>query len=73
MRVVIIEDEIAAARRLEKMLKEIDANIEVLAIVDTIDSAIELFSNPEIFDMVFMDIHLADGSSFEIFKSDFLS
>ena len=69
MKVLIIEDEAAAARRLQKLLLEIDPGIEVLEQLDSIESClIWLESSHPPVDLVLMDIHLADGSSFEIFK-----
>ncbi len=68
MKVLIIEDENAAARRLEKLLTELDADILVLQKIDTVELAVAwLQSNPQP-DLIFLDIHLADGSSFDIFE-----
>jgi DNA-binding LytR/AlgR family response regulator len=67
MNVLIVEDEIAAARRLAKMLAAIEPESQVLAITDSISSTVEwLKVNPEP-ELILMDIHLADGSSFKIF------
>lgn len=68
MRVLIIEDEAAASRRLKKLVKEIEPGAEVINEVDSIESAIVWFSENDLPDLVLMDIHLADGSSFEIFN-----
>ncbi len=68
MRVLLIEDEKPAARRLTQMVKELDPNIEVLDVLDSVSASeawFKAFSNP---DLVFMDIQLADGLSFEIFS-----
>lgn len=68
MKVLIIEDENAAARRLEKLLREVEPNILVLQQIDSVEMAVAwLQSNPQP-DLIFLDIHLADGSSFEIFE-----
>lgn len=68
MKVLIIEDENAAARRLEKLLTELDPAILVLEKLDTVEMAVTwLQSNPQP-DLIFLDIHLADGSSFDIFE-----
>lgn len=69
MKVLIIEDEPAAARRLQKMLTDFDEKIEVLEQLDGIESTIIWLSesHPKP-DLIFMDIHLSDGSCFEIFK-----
>lgn len=68
MKVLIIEDEERAARRLEKLIYEIDDSIEVLGKIDSIDSVVQWFGAKQSCDLVFMDIHLADGSAFEIFN-----
>lgn len=68
MKVLIVEDEEAAARRLQKLILEIDANIEIVGELDSIEAALLWFHTNSLPDLVFMDIHLADGSSFEIFN-----
>lgn len=69
MKVLLIEDEPAAARRLEKLLLELDPEIEILAHLEGIRTSVLWFqSNPEP-DIIFMDIHLSDGPCFEIFKA----
>ncbi|MBQ0080934.1 MAG: response regulator transcription factor [Alistipes sp.] len=69
MKVLIIEDEMAAAQNLQAILRNIDSNIKVVDTLDTIVSCIEFFNVPHELDLIFMDIHLSDGDSFEIFKS----
>lgn len=69
MNVIIIEDEVYAADQLKKLLFEIDSTISVLKVLDSVKSAITFLSkNTPDFDAIFMDIHLADGISFEIFE-----
>lgn len=69
MRVLIIEDETAAARNLEAVLREVAPGVEILATLESVAESIEwLQSNPQP-DLLFMDIHLADGDSFRIFES----
>ncbi|WP_109300951.1 LytTR family DNA-binding domain-containing protein [Aquimarina sp. AU474] len=68
MKVVIVEDEIAASDNLTFLLNSIDDTIEILQVVDSVKSAIEYFSKPSEVVLIFMDIHLADGISFEIFE-----
>jgi DNA-binding LytR/AlgR family response regulator len=66
--VLIIEDEEAAVRRLQKMITEVLPEVNMLPSIATIRSAIEqLKTNPKP-DLIFLDVHLADGESFEIFK-----
>jgi two-component SAPR family response regulator len=69
MKIVIIEDEEFAARRLERMINEIDASIKVVAKLESVVGSVDWFKkNPEP-DLVFMDIHLEDNLSFAIFDS----
>ena len=68
-KVVIVEDETAAAVNLRSMLKTIVPDVEVLTVLESVEEAVEYFSADVEADVVFMDIHLADGDSFRIFKS----
>ncbi|MCG2462774.1 LytTR family DNA-binding domain-containing protein [Flavobacteriaceae bacterium F89] len=67
MKVVIVEDELAASENLIFHLKSLNPDIEVIQVLDTVKSAISFFSQPQEVVLAFMDIHLADGISFEIF------
>ncbi|MDR0422274.1 MAG: LytTR family DNA-binding domain-containing protein [Proteiniphilum sp.] len=69
MKAVIIEDEFAAAQNLRRLIKSVDAEIETLAVLQNVDESIEWFTTNDMPDVVFMDIHLADGDSFAIFDS----
>lgn len=69
MKVLIIEDEQIAADYLQKLLREIDSSIEVLAIIPSAAKAITWFKNNLAPDIVFLDIHLSDNISFSIFDS----
>lgn len=68
MDVLIIEDEQAAARRLEKQILAIRSEAHILSKLDSIESALDWFSAHPMPDLVLLDIHLADGASFEIFN-----
>jgi DNA-binding LytR/AlgR family response regulator len=69
MNIVIIEDENVAAERLFSAFKKIEENVVLLAQPDSIKSSIDFFkSNTKKIDLVFSDIQLSDGLSFEIFK-----
>ncbi len=68
MKVLIIEDEVMAAKALKKVLKEVESEVEVLGILETIEESVEWLENKPMPDLIFMDIHLADGSSFTIFE-----
>lgn len=67
MRIVIIEDEEPAARKLKKLLSELSEPVEILDCLESVSQAAEWFPTHEQPDLVFMDIRLADGLSFEIF------
>ena len=69
LNVLIIEDEEPAAKRLQKMLKEIEPDINVLENIVSVSSAIKWFKANPAPDLVFSDIQLSDGISFDIFKS----
>ncbi len=66
--VLIIEDEEAAYQRLQKMIAEALPGAGILSPVVSIRSAIDWFSANAAPDLIFLDVHLADGHSFEIFK-----
>ncbi len=67
MNVVIVEDEIAASENLVYLLNQIDPNINVIKCLDAVKSSVNYFNEKNDIDLIFMDIHLADGISFEIF------
>jgi DNA-binding LytR/AlgR family response regulator len=68
VRILIIEDEETAARRLNKMVKESLPEAEIINHLSSITAAVDWFKNNEQPELAFFDIHLADGNSFEIFK-----
>ena len=68
MKAIIIEDEQSAAENLKFLLQTVDPEIEILRTIESVSDAVAYFKDYEIYDLVFMDIHLADGNSFEIFK-----
>lgn len=68
MKILIIEDEIAAARRLEKLVSEVAPDAMLLDRLDSVESAVLYLKNNPQPDLILLDIHLADGSSFEIFQ-----
>lgn len=68
MNVFIIEDEYLGLQRLCKLLSEVDNTIVVLGHAESIKSAVQWLQNNPAPDLVFMDIELADGQCFEIFK-----
>jgi DNA-binding LytR/AlgR family response regulator len=66
--VLIIEDEQPAAQRLERMLAELAPDFIITSRCDSIESSILFFGNHPMPDLVFLDIQLGDGLSFEIFN-----
>lgn len=68
MKILIVEDEPAAARRLQKLINDINPAYEIAGVLSSIVSAVEWFNNNPEPDLILMDIHLADGSSFDIFE-----
>jgi two-component system, LytTR family, response regulator LytT len=68
MKIVIIEDEKLTAKDLAKTIKAIDSDIEIMALLHSVEEAIDYFrAKPEL-DLIFSDIELGDGLSFEIFE-----
>ncbi len=68
MKILIIEDEEAAARRLQKMLLRIAPQSEVLQVLESIEGTLNWLAAHPSPDLILMDIHLADGASFELFR-----
>jgi DNA-binding LytR/AlgR family response regulator len=68
MRTIIIEDEKPAAEKLMKAIAKADPAIDVLTICNSIGEAIHWLMNNPIPELIFMDIELSDGLSFEIFE-----
>ena len=69
MKALIIEDETAAALNLEAILKQVAPGVEVIGTLESVEESIGwLRANPQP-DLLFMDIHLADGDSFRIFDA----
>lgn len=65
MNIIIIEDEKPSARRLQRMLER--QNVEVDTMLHSVEESIEWFANNPHPDLIFLDIQLSDGLSFEIF------
>ena len=69
MKALIIEDETAAARNLAAILRQTAPDVEIVATLESVEESVEwLRANPHP-DLLFMDIHLADGDSFRIFDA----
>jgi two-component system, LytTR family, response regulator LytT len=69
MNIIIVEDEIKAAKSLAALISKVRPDAKVLTYLQSIESAITYLSENEAPDLIFMDIQLSDGLSFEIFKS----
>ncbi|MCR5038120.1 MAG: LytTR family DNA-binding domain-containing protein [Bacteroidales bacterium] len=67
MKTLIIEDENMASQALCKLIEKVSPGTEVVGVLQTIDESKAWFKKNEMPDLIFMDIHLADGSSFAIF------
>lgn len=68
MKVVIVEDERLASEKLQRLLKQVDSEIEVLKVLESVEESVNWFSSNPSPDLIFMDIQLDDGISFEIFE-----
>jgi DNA-binding LytR/AlgR family response regulator len=68
MNIVIIEDEQLAAEKLERYLLKYNKDIIILEVLTSISEAVNWFETNSNYDVVFMDIQLTDGLSFEIFN-----
>lgn len=65
---VIVEDEFFAAQNLQRMIEDINRNISIVSVLQSVEESLVWFNQNKHPDIVFMDIHLADGNSFEIFE-----
>jgi two-component system, LytTR family, response regulator LytT len=68
MTVLIIEDEIPAARRLGRLILEIEPSITIVATLPSVEDVIDFLMKREHIDLIFSDIQLSDGLSFDIFR-----
>ena len=67
MRILIVEDEVPAAKRIVQLITKFRPKATICDILDSVEGAIEWFHKNPSPDLTFMDIQLADGLSFEIF------
>jgi two-component system LytT family response regulator len=69
MNIVIVEDEVPASSKLEQLILRYDESFKILKVLRNIEDSVDFFANiKEKIDLIFMDIQLTDGTSFEIFK-----
>lgn len=66
---VIVEDEFFAAQNLQRLIEDTDSTINIIEVLQSVQDSIEWFKTNKHPDVVFMDIHLADGDSFDIFEN----
>lgn len=67
IKILIIEDELPARKKLKRFIEQLDQQTEVVAEIDTVASAIEFLNTTKV-DLIFSDIELLDGNAFEIYK-----
>ena len=67
MRVLIVEDETAAVDNLEYLLRKVDRAIEIAAVTESVEKTQQWLMQDHA-DLIFMDIHLSDGSAFSLFE-----
>ncbi len=68
MKLLIIEDEYHAQKYLSNLIKQVIPTAQILDMLDSVEDAVDWFKNNAAPDLIFMDIQLADGLSFNIFK-----
>ena len=68
MKILIVEDETSAYINLKKILEEIDNTIEITENTESIKQTVKWLENNNAPDLIFMDVHLSDGSAFNIFN-----
>jgi len=68
MKAIIIEDEKLSAEHLANLLKKVDSSMQVIATYDSVKKSVEEFRKGVQADLLFVDVHLADGISFDIFS-----
>src|SRR5690606_17240304 len=68
MNVLIIEDEPLAAQRLETLLADMVENVRIADKIDSVKKAVAWLQKNPAPDLILMEIHLADGLSFQVFE-----
>lgn len=68
MNILIIEDEIKTARALARMIVAVKPNAKIVASIQSVETAVRFLSENAAPDLIFMDVQLADGLCFDIFK-----
>src|SRR3954467_605325 len=68
MKIAIIEDEERAVQQLKSLLPQTQPAAEVVAVMDTVEESVAWLGDHPAVDLIFLDIHLADGACFSIFQ-----
>ncbi len=68
MKLIIVEDEWLAARRLQHLVQEYDPDIEIMAISESVEETVRWLQKGPVPDVMLLDVMLSDGHSFDIFK-----
>lgn len=68
VRLLLIEDELPAAKRLSKLIVDTAPDFEIVQICDSIESSIQYLKSHDQPELIFLDVQLGDGLSFDIFK-----
>jgi len=68
MKVLIIEDETLASKRLKQLIAECSNDAKILDVLESVESVVKWFKCGVQPDLIFMDIQLSDGLCFEIFN-----
>jgi two-component system, LytTR family, response regulator LytT len=72
MKIIIIEDEKLTAKDLKRTIESVEPDAEVTTVLHSVEEAIEYFKTNRDADLIFSDIQLGDGLSFDIFKKSSL-
>src|SRR5690554_8190675 len=67
IKILIIEDEIPARKKLRRFIEELDTSTEIVAEIDTVDYAVKFLKSNYV-DIIFSDIDLLDDNAFEIYR-----
>jgi len=68
MKILIVEDEKPAATRLQNMLQKAEPEAIIMGVTEGVEATLNFLDQGPLPDLMFMDIHLADGSAFELFR-----
>lgn len=69
VKIVIVEDEPISTAYLKKLIRETEIEHEIVAELDSVSDSVLFFGSDTEYDIIFMDIHLGDGTCFEILNT----